>query len=199
MPNVYQVKARATDVTLETVVEVADSRAQTQLGFEAQARSFAYEAILIRWRELCPEGSLDLVLDLSVQRLPDTETESVYPGLGPYHLGAGVRVWITDAPRSWGGLPWASSDSEIVKIIVNNPFWYLCDMAPGCLCSYIASANMPKYVIVPSVGGRAVLDIWSEDPNEEKQTITFESVDGGNAITEAMRFAERYDAEHSKS
>ena len=43
------------------------------------------------------------------------------------------------------------------------------------------------------------LDIWSEDPNEEKQTITFEPVDGGDAITEAMRFAERYDAARSKS
>jgi hypothetical protein len=199
MPKVYQVKARATDVTIETVVEVVDSRAQTQLGFEAQARSFAYEAILRRWRELCPEGSLDLVLDLSVQRLPDTETESVYPGLGPYRLGAGVRVWITDAPRSWGGLQWASCDSEIVKVIINNPFWYLCDMAPGCLCSYTGSGNMPKYVIVPSIGGRAVLDIWSEDPNEEKQNITFEPVDGGDAMAEAMRFAERYDAAHSKS
>jgi hypothetical protein len=199
MPKVYQVKARATDVTLETIVEVADSSAHTQLDFEAQARSFAYEAILRRWRELYPEGSLDLVLDLSVQRLPDTETESVYPGLGPYHLGAGVRVWITDAPLSWGGLPRASSDSEIVTLIINNPFWHLCDMAPDCLCSYTTSGNMPKYVIVPSIGGRAVLDIWSEDPNETKQTITFEPVDGGNAITEAMRFAERYDAEHSKS
>jgi hypothetical protein len=199
MPKVYQVKARATDVTIETVVEVADSSAQTQLGSEAQARSFAYEAILRRWRELYPEGSLDLVLDLSVQRLPDTETESVYPGLCPYRLGAGVRVWITDAPRSWGGLPWASSDSEIVKVIINNPFWYLCDMAPGCLCSYRTSGNMPKYVIVPSIDGRVVLDIWSEDSNEEKQTITFEPIDGSDAITEAMRFAERYDATHSKS
>jgi hypothetical protein len=58
---------------------------------------------------------------------------------------------------------------------------------------------MPKYIIVPATGGGAVLDIWSEDSNEEKQTITFEPVDGGNAITKAMQFAERYDAAHSQS
>jgi hypothetical protein len=105
MPKVYRVTARSADATIETVVEFAGSRAQTQLGFQAQARSFAYEAISRRWRELYPHGSVELPLDLSVQRLPDTDTESVYPGLGPYDLGRDVRAWITDAPPSWGGLP----------------------------------------------------------------------------------------------
>jgi len=89
--------------------------------------------------------------------------------------------------------------AEHVKVIINNPFWYLCDMAPGCLCSYRSFGDMPKYVIVPSIGGGVVLDIWSEDSNEEKQTITFKPVAEGNAIKEAMAFAERYEAAHSKS
>lgn len=39
----------------------------------------------------------------------------------------------------------------------------------------------------------------SNDGALEKQTLRFEPDDGSNAITEAMRFAERYDAAHSKS
>ena len=44
-----------------------------------------------------------------------------------------------------------------------------------------------------------MLDILSEDFNEDKQILTFEPVDEGDVITEAMRFAERYDAAHSTS
>ena len=86
-----------------------------------------------------------------------------------------------------------------VKVITKNPFWYLCGMAPGCLCSHRSIGNMPKYVIVPSVGGGAVLDIWSEDLEEDKQTLTFEPVESGDAIAEAMAFAERYETVYSKS
>lgn len=86
-----------------------------------------------------------------------------------------------------------------VKVIIRSPFWYLCDMAPGCLCSYRSIGNMPKYIIVPATGGGVVLDIWSDDPKEEKQTITFEPVDKRDAMAEAMAFAEKYDAEHSPS
>jgi hypothetical protein len=89
-------------------------------------------------------------------------------------------------------------EPDPAKIIINNPFWYLCDMAPGCLCSYRRVGNTPKYKILPS-NGRAVLDILSEDFNEDKQILTFEPVDEGDVITEAMRFAERYDAAHSTS
>ena len=59
---------------------------------------------------------------------------------------------------------------------------------------------MPKYVIVSSIGGGAVLEILSEDLKEEEQTLAFEPIDkGDNTVTEAMHFAERYEAAHSKS
>ena len=64
------------------------------------------QAILKRWRELSPQGSVDPVQDLSVQRLPDTAENGSYPGLGAYCLGQGVQVWITQAPNSWG---WGSA------------------------------------------------------------------------------------------
>ena len=58
-----------------------------------------------------------------------------------------------------------------VQVVINNPFRYLCDTAPGCLCSYKSIGNIPKYKILHS-GGGAVLDILSEDLKEEKQTLT---------------------------
>jgi hypothetical protein len=102
MSRVYQVTARAADATLETIVEF-QGQAWTDSAFEMQAKAFAKQAITRRWRELYPRGSLELALDLSVQRLPDTDEENVsYPGLGPYRLGIGIQVWITNAPNSWG-------------------------------------------------------------------------------------------------
>jgi hypothetical protein len=68
------------------------------------------------------------------------------------------------------------------------------------LCSHRKIGNIPKYEIACATGGGAVLDILSEDLEEEKKTLTFEPIDKGNdAITEAMHFAERYEAAHSKS
>jgi hypothetical protein len=52
---------------------------------------------------------------------------------------------------------------------------------------------------VPAIDGRAVLHILSDDLNEEKKILAFEPVDLGDAITEAMGFAKRYEAVHSKS
>jgi hypothetical protein len=86
---------------------------------------------------------------------------------------------------------WPGSDNEIIKVTVSDPFWYLCDMAPGCRCSHLRIDNPPKYKVLPLDGGRAVLDVLSEDLKKEKQTLTFEPIDGANAIAEAMRFAER--------
>ena len=58
---------------------------------------------------------------------------------------------------------------------------------------------MWKYQIVPSIDGGAVLDILSEDFKEDNETHAFEPIEKGNAITEAMRFAERYETAYSKS
>jgi hypothetical protein len=60
--------------------------------------------------------------------------------------------------------------AEPVKVIIHSPFWYLCDLAPGCLCSYKSIGNIPKYKIVPAIDGRAVLHILSDDLNEEKKS-----------------------------
>ena len=89
--------------------------------------------------------------------------------------------------------------AEPVKVIISSPFWYLCDMAPGCLCSHRSIGKMPRYMIVPSTGGGAALQILSDDFKEDKQVLTFEPVGKVDAIAEAMAFAERYEAVHSKS
>ena len=103
MSRVYQVTARAADATIETIVEFGKGQTWTESAFEMQAKAFARQAITRRWRELYPQGSVDLNLDFSVQRLVDTDTENgTYPGLGPYDLGSYVRAWITNAPLSWG-------------------------------------------------------------------------------------------------
>jgi hypothetical protein len=87
--------------------------------------------------------------------------------------------------------------AEPVKVIINNPFWYLCDRAPGCLCSYRRSGNIPKYIIVPSTGGGAALQILSDDlEDDEKKIVTFQPIGKGNAIGEAMAFAERHETVH---
>ena len=89
--------------------------------------------------------------------------------------------------------------AEPAKVIISSPFWYLCDRAPGCLCSYRRSGNMPRYMIVPSTGGGAVLQILSDDFKDDKQVLTFGPGDEGYAIAEAMAFAERYETVHSLS
>lgn len=103
MSKVYQVTAAAADATLETTVEFPEDLAWSESRFESEAKAFAKQAILKRWREICPNGPVDLHLDLSVQRLADTDAENItYPGLGPYRFGLGIKVWITNAPFSWG-------------------------------------------------------------------------------------------------
>ena len=86
-----------------------------------------------------------------------------------------------------------------VKVLINNAFWYLCDTTAGCVCSYRKVGNKPKYRIVPAINAGAVLDIRSEDLDEERQILAFEPIDGSNAVKEATQFAERYEAVHSKS
>lgn len=58
---------------------------------------------------------------------------------------------------------------------------------------------MPRYMIVPSTGGGAVLQILCDDLKKDKQVLTFGPVDEVDAIAEAMAFAERYEAVHSLS
>jgi hypothetical protein len=48
-----------------------------------------------------------------------------------------------------------------VKVIVNNPFWYQGGRTGGRLCSHRKVGNMPKYQIMSSIDGGAVLDILS--------------------------------------
>jgi hypothetical protein len=97
------VTATAADATLETIVEFPADLAWSESRFESEAKAFAKQAILKRWQELDPNNPLDLNLDLSVQLLPDADAENfTQTGLGPYHLGPGVRVWIVNAPFSWG-------------------------------------------------------------------------------------------------
>jgi hypothetical protein len=100
MSKVYQVTAAAADATLETIVELPDGISLPESRLEGQAKAFAKQAILKRWRELYPNGPADLDLDLSVQFLPGDGLEN--RGLGPYRLGLRVQVWITNAPNSWG-------------------------------------------------------------------------------------------------
>ena len=87
------------------------------------------------------------------------------------------------------------------KIIINPAFWHLGRKYGGQLrlCSHRRVGNMPKYEVVRVIGGGVVLDILSEDFKEEKETHAFEPMDKDNAITEAMHFAERYEAAYSKS
>jgi hypothetical protein len=100
MTKVYQVMAAAADATLETTVEFLDDLAWSESRFESEAKAFAKQAILKRWQELYPNGPADLTLDLSAQFLPGASVEN--RGLGPYRLGPGIRVWIVNAPFSWG-------------------------------------------------------------------------------------------------
>ena len=100
MSKVYRVTAVAADATLETIVEFPDGVVWSESRFEREAKAFAKQAILKRWRELYPDGPMDLNLDLSAEFLPGAGEEN--SGLGPYRLGPGTRVWITNAPFSWG-------------------------------------------------------------------------------------------------
>jgi hypothetical protein len=100
MSKLYQVTAAAEDTTLETIVEFPDGIALPESRLESQAKAFAKQAILKRWRELYPNGPADLKLNLSVQFVPGAGVEN--RGLGPYRLGLGVQVWITNGPNSWG-------------------------------------------------------------------------------------------------
>jgi hypothetical protein len=61
------------------------------------------------------------------------------------------------------------------------------------------SRQTPKYEIVRALGGGALLDILSEDFKEDRETQAFEPMDKGDAISEAMQFAERYETACSKS
>jgi hypothetical protein len=100
MSKVYQVTAAAADATLATIVEFPDGLAWSESRCESEAKAFAKQAILKRWREIYPNGPADLSLDLSVQFSPGAGVEN--RGLGPYRLGPGIRVWITNGPNSWG-------------------------------------------------------------------------------------------------
>jgi hypothetical protein len=87
------------------------------------------------------------------------------------------------------------------KIIINNAFWYLGRKYGGQLrlCSHRKVAHLPKYEIVRAIGGGAVLDILSEDFKEDKEIHAFEPIGKGDAIAEAMYFAERYETVCSNS
>jgi hypothetical protein len=86
-----------------------------------------------------------------------------------------------------------------VKIIINNPFWYQGGRTGGRLCSYRRVGNMPKYQIMSSIDGGAVLDILPDDIKAETQNIFFDPAGGGESIAQAMRYAEKYEAEHHQS
>jgi hypothetical protein len=87
------------------------------------------------------------------------------------------------------------------KIVINNAFWYLGRKYGGQLrlCSHRKVGRLPKYEIVRAIGGGAVLDILSEDFKEDKEIHTFEPIGKGDAIAEAMHFAERYETTCSRS
>jgi hypothetical protein len=87
------------------------------------------------------------------------------------------------------------------KIFINSAFWYLGRKYGGQvrLCSHRKVGKIPKYEIMRAIGGGALLDILSEDFKEARETHAFEPMDKDNAITEAMHFAERYEAAYSKS
>ncbi|MBV9875215.1 MAG: hypothetical protein JO025_10845 [Verrucomicrobia bacterium] len=86
------------------------------------------------------------------------------------------------------------------KIIINSAFWDL-GRKDGLLrlCSHRKIGRLPKYEIVRTLGGGVVLDILSEDIREDKKILTFQPIGKGDAISDAMGFAERHETVHSKS
>lgn len=58
---------------------------------------------------------------------------------------------------------------------------------------------MPKYQIMSDRFGGVVLDILPEDHKADTQNIFFDPVEGDDTIAQAMRYAEKYEADHSQS
>ena len=86
-----------------------------------------------------------------------------------------------------------------VKIIINNAFWYLGGRNGGRLCSHRKVGNMPKYQIMSTFDGAAILDILPDDHQAERENNFFDPAGEGEAIVQAMRYAEKYEADHYQS
>ena len=86
-----------------------------------------------------------------------------------------------------------------IREIINNPFWYIGGKTGERLFSHRHVGNMPKYQIMLMVGDAAVLDILPDDFKAEKVTKIFDSVQEGDALKQAMEYAEKYEAKHSQS
>ena len=101
MSKFYKVTARAADAVIETRVELPDDLPRKpESHFENTAQACAQETILKRWQEVDPD-SQHLNLNFTVQLLPDDTGEAV-SGLGPFQFEFGIKVWIVNAPSSWG-------------------------------------------------------------------------------------------------
>jgi hypothetical protein len=101
MSKFYKVTARAADAVIETIVELPDDLPRKpESHFENTAQACAQEAILKTWQEINPDNQ-QLNLNFSVQLLPENSSEPL-SGLGPYRFEFGIKVWIVNAPLSWG-------------------------------------------------------------------------------------------------
>jgi hypothetical protein len=101
MSKFYKVTARAADAAIETIVELPDDLPRKpESHFENTAQACAQEAILKRWQEINPDGQ-HLNLNFSIQLLLNNTGVPV-SGLGPYRFEFGIKVWIVNAPLSWG-------------------------------------------------------------------------------------------------
>jgi len=58
---------------------------------------------------------------------------------------------------------------------------------------------MPKYQIIPGIDGGAILDIFPDDHKAETQNIIFDPAGEGEALAQAMQYAEKYEAQHYQS
>jgi hypothetical protein len=101
MSKFYKVTAREADAIIETIVELPDDLPRRpEAHFENTAQACAQETILKRWQEVNPDNQR-LNLNFSVQLLPDYNGGPV-SGLAPYRFEYGIKVWIVNAPLSWG-------------------------------------------------------------------------------------------------
>jgi hypothetical protein len=85
---------------------VTDGSSAASVGaLQDLAKLVSKEAIIKRWQKLSPDnqGEPNFVQSFKVEPLTDFDTETVTPArIGPYHAQTGGRVWMTQAPFSFG-------------------------------------------------------------------------------------------------
>jgi len=103
MSRVYEVTARAADAALETIVEFADGLASPESGFESEAKAYAKQAILKRWREL-------------PGRVGRSESRSVCAAFSRYRHDERYLSWSWSLPLS----PWSPSLDNQCSVVLGR-------------------------------------------------------------------------------